>query len=117
MLSKNRVTQTYAGLKYQQSVLVQLLQDSRVLKPSRARSEAEMLEEEALHNKNIERIRQVLVLVEKGLTYFETNWINEKGDVRKFSWFNPFSWKLMGQSIQYYAGLFDEIAQVYEDNK
>tara|TARA_R110000751_G_scaffold119884_7_gene220498 strand:- start:749 stop:1072 length:324 start_codon:yes stop_codon:yes gene_type:complete len=104
-LTKMKIEQTYDGLTSQKQFF------EGILLSSDARSSSST-------NIHIERIKKVLALLTEGLQFFESNWIHTKGkkegQVKKFRWFNPASWRLMGKTTSYYADLFARIAEVYK---
>tara|TARA_R110000824_G_scaffold184816_2_gene365743 strand:+ start:2818 stop:3165 length:348 start_codon:yes stop_codon:yes gene_type:complete len=69
-------------------------------------------------NKHISRLKKVLKIVEAGLIFFEANWIHtsgkNEGKVKKFQWWKPAHWKLIGKSTKFYAAMFSDIATTYQ---
>jgi hypothetical protein len=62
---------------------------------------------------HIDRIKKVLSLLTHGLNFFEDNWVTEGGKLKKFKWFNPLSWRLLGKTTKFYSELFADIAHIY----
>lgn len=109
MLTQQRILNVYDGLRSNKGFLEKELN----LYIQIAGNPAFQLVQKEIIDEHIKRIKEILALVETGLVYFEKKWINPNGTVKKFSFWNPFSWKLMSESISYYAGLFSQIADVY----
>ncbi len=105
-LTQMKIEQTYLGLETQKQFFEGILMSSDTRTGSAT-------------NTHIARIKTVLSLLTEGLEFFEANWVHtsgkKEGQVKKFQWFNPASWRLMGKTTNYYGDLFARIAEVYKN--
>lgn len=104
-LTQMKIEQTYEGLETQKQFFEGILMSNNTRNA-------------ASNNEHITRIKTVISLLTEGLEFFEANWVHtsgkKAGQVKKFQWFNPASWRLMGKTTNYYGDLFARIAEVYK---